>query len=112
LNGVMMLCIAVSAGCVCISRRVCLIVQDRRFVLQRYRVVIVRDLSHGWDEPDTERVVRAATVSEAAKDVLRFLGGGFADCIEVYASAPGTSRVRYLYCNLHAGEFTYDVCSS
>ena len=42
--------------------------------MQRYRVVIVRDLSHGWDEPDTERVVRAVTISAAAKDGLAFPG--------------------------------------
>jgi hypothetical protein len=112
LNGVMVLCFAVIAGCVCISRNVCLIVQDRRFVLQHYRVVIVRDLSERYEEPDANRVVHAVTASVAAKEVLRFLGGGFADCIEVSACTPGTSRVRYLYCNLHAGEFTYDLCSS
>ena len=79
--------------------------------MQQYRVVIVRDLSDGWNEPDTERVVRAVTTSAAAKAVLRSLGGGYADCIEVFACTPPTSRVRYLYCNLYAGEFIYDHCS-
>jgi hypothetical protein len=76
----------------------------------RYRVVVVRDLSQEWDEPDADRVVRAATAHAAVREVLRSLGGGFADFIEVRAHAPQSSRVRYLYCNLHAGEFTYDVC--
>jgi 3-deoxy-D-arabino-heptulosonate 7-phosphate (DAHP) synthase class II len=80
--------------------------------MQRYRVVIVRDLSEGWEEPDANRLVHATTASAAAKEVLRFLGGGYADCIEVAESSSGTSRVRYLYCNLHADEFTYDLCSS
>ena len=80
--------------------------------MQRFRVVIVRDLSEGWDEPDREQVVRGVTTSAAAKGVLRSLGGGYADCIEVYTLTPRPSCVRYLYCNLHAGEFSYDLCSS
>jgi hypothetical protein len=107
----MVRCIAVIAGCACINNHVCLIGQDRRDGMQRYRVVIVRDLSDGYEEPDTNQVVRAEAPSAAAKEGLRSLGGGFADCIEVRACAPGTSFVRYLYCNLNAGEFTYDLCS-
>jgi len=80
--------------------------------MQRYRVVIVRDLCDGYEAPDANRVVHAVTAHVAAKEVLRSLGGGYADCIEVRACAPGTSRVRYLYCNLHDGEFIYDLCSS
>jgi 3-deoxy-D-arabino-heptulosonate 7-phosphate (DAHP) synthase class II len=76
----------------------------------RYRVVAVRDLSQEWYEPDADRVVHAATAHAAAREVLRSLGSGFADFIEVRAYAPQSSRVRYLYCNLHAGEFTFDLC--
>jgi hypothetical protein len=111
LNGAMALCIVVIAGCVCISRNDSLIAQGRRDVMQQYQVVIVRDLSEGYEAPDANRVVRAVTTSAVAKEVLRSLGGGFADCIEVSTCAPATSYVRYLYCNLHAGEFTYDLCS-
>jgi hypothetical protein len=77
--------------------------------MQQYRVVIVRDLT---EAPDANQVVRAVTPSAAVQAVLRFLGGGYADWIEVSVSTPRPSRVRYLYCNLHAGEFTYDLCSS
>jgi hypothetical protein len=80
--------------------------------MQHFRVVIVHDLSEMGEETDANQVVRAVTAYAAAREVLRSLGGGYADCIEVYGCAPKTSRVRYLYCNLHAGEFTYDVCSS
>jgi hypothetical protein len=75
-----------------------------------FRVVIVRELSQEWDEPDADRVVCAATAHEAAREVLRSLGGGFADFIEVRALSSQSSRVRYLYCNLHAGEFSFDLC--
>ena len=79
--------------------------------MQRYRVVIVRDLSEMGEGPDANQVVYTTSVSEAAKEVLRSLGG-YADCIEVTTCVPPMSRVRYLYCNLHAGMFTYDLCSS
>jgi hypothetical protein len=80
--------------------------------MQHYRVVIVRDLSQECEEPDANSVISASTASAAAKEVLRSMGGGYADCIDVYACKPGTSRVCFLYCNLHASEFSYDLCSS
>jgi hypothetical protein len=80
--------------------------------MQRYRVVIVRALSEMGEAPDVNPVVHAVTAHAAAQAVLHSLGGGYADYIEVYSCIPKTSRVRYLYCNLHAGAFSYDVCSS
>lgn len=82
--------------------------------MARFRVVVVRDPEQpSCDEPDADSVVQAATVHAAAVLVLRSIGGGFAETIDVYALAsPSRRRVRYMYCNLFAGEFTYDVCSS
>ena len=78
--------------------------------MQQFRVVIVRDLSEVWEEPDADQVVRAATAHAAAREVLRSLGGGFVDSIEVHVYEPRPSRVQYLYCNRHAGELTFDLC--
>jgi hypothetical protein len=80
----------------------------------RFRVVVVRDSEQpSCDETDADRVVHAATVHAAAVLVLRSIGGGFAETIDVYALGfPSRRHVRYMYCNLFAGEFTYDVCSS
>jgi hypothetical protein len=78
--------------------------------MARFRVVIVRELSQEWDEPDADELVRAATAHAAAREVLHSLGGGAARFIEVRALASQSSCVRYLYCNLHAGEFTYGLC--
>ena len=61
--------------------------------MQWYRVVIVRDLSDASEEPDAHQVVHAATPSVAAQQVLRSLGGGYVDCIEVSACVPPMSRV-------------------
>jgi hypothetical protein len=62
--------------------------------MRQFRVVIVRDLSQAWEEPGADRVVCAATAHAAVREVLRSLGGGFADSIEVFPCEPRLSRVQ------------------
>jgi hypothetical protein len=71
--------------------------------MAKFRVLIVRELSQEWDEPDADELVRAATAHAGAREVLRSLGGGAARSIEVHAFTSPSSCVWYLYCNLYAG---------
>jgi len=75
----------------------------------RYRVVVVRDLRWG-DVPDVEQVVCASSPHAAAALVLRAIGGGYAESIEVHTLGLRPSRMCLLDCNFFAGEFDYGAC--
>jgi hypothetical protein len=75
-----------------------------------YRVIVVRDVWQVGDVPDAERVVSARSPHAAAACVLRAIGGGYAESIEVRTSFPHPSRVCFLDCNSCAGAFDYGAC--
>lgn len=80
--------------------------------MARYRVVVVREVWQGEDVPDAEKVVSARSPHAAAACVLRSIGGGYAESIEVRTSVPRPSRVCFLDCTYCAGEFDYGACFS
>jgi len=80
--------------------------------MARYRVVVVRDTWQWGDVPDAERVVSASSPHAAAAQVLRAIGGGYAESIEVRTSVPRPSQVCFLDCNYFAGVFDYGACFS
>jgi hypothetical protein len=77
-----------------------------------YRVIVVRDVWQEGDVPDVERVVSARSPHAAAAVVLRSIGGGYAESIEVRTSVPRPSRVCFLDCTYCAGAFDYGACFS
>jgi hypothetical protein len=75
--------------------------------MARYRVIVVRDVWLRGDVPDADRMVSARSPHAAAAVVLRAIGGGYAESIEVRTSLPHPSRVCFLDCTYCAGEFDY-----
>ena len=81
-----------------------------------YRVVVVRNVDMEVGDTDADMLVTAESPAQAAAQALRSIGGGYADYIGL--SPPGDVRmdeagfvedVCFMYCQYHAGVFSYDV---
>ncbi len=88
-------------------------------MMPQFTVVVMREMDTFSMVSEASQVVMAVDEVAAAAMVLRSLGGGYADAIDV--SPPDAVSVEieaidgfikgtsFLYCTFCAGELTYDV---
>lgn len=88
-------------------------------MIPQFTVTVMREMDTYSVVPDASLVVTAVDEVAAAAMVLRALGGGYADAIDVSPANAVSVEIEaisgflkgtsFLYCTFCAGEFTYDV---